>query len=131
MLESLLDGTLSDADNPPSAECFTKTCKRILAQYPKPTLGENETKVSPGTPTARSKMPVPSKISAGQISHVAERTSSVFYLEDTAALYTDLSSKDSNFTWDSIPANSLSQDSLEMYLKRKFGNYKLLTEMSY
>ena len=116
VLDTLLGEMLSSANERPSAEKVHDDLQRMI-------LLEN---------AVQDNKPLPSKSSIGQSmkahSSVAGSSTSV-YKNDTALMNIDPSSQDLAYTWDSVPAHRLPQDSLEMYLIRKFGNLRFSTRV--
>ncbi len=129
VLDTLLGEMLSSADKRPSAEKVYKDLQRMKRLHPNPpTLLPKNTKASPGTSAVKNKKPLASKSSIGQstkpdLSVAGSSTHSV-YEEEAALMNIDSSLEYPAYTWDSVPAYKLPQDSLEMYLRGKFGDFR-------
>lgn len=131
VLDTLLGKMLSSADKRLGAEKVYKDLQQMIWQHP--TLLPNNTKASPETSAVQNKKPLPSKTSIGQSTKpdlsVAGSSTHPVYKDDTALMNTDSSLEYGAYSWDSVPAYKLPQDSLEMYLRRKFGNFRFYTRV--
>ncbi len=134
VLDTLLGEMLSSADKRPSAEKVYKDLERISWLLPNPpTSLPKNMKASPETSAVKNKKPLIWKTSIGQSTKpdlsVAGSSTHSFYMGETALMNTNLSLEDLGYTWDRVPADRLQRDSLETYLRRKFGNFRFYTRV--